>query len=289
MQKYLRYVEFACQADLYEEFEECFSKIIPFISRIYEHYVCPVPSIATAKIIANLDSDTSYSTMSIDENGGIVGIQIPFDKEYFLKLESVEKLIYIQKLFFNAIEEYAEKGKWENYELLIEKHQLLLDKKLIFRDYLKRAKTSPDRKYKAQFYFEFDYKSDGAYLSFFDKNKNENRILFAPSGYCFFCESVKTMKWIDNETVKVDYYNNRDYWTININTKKVTFHYPRIDKNDGHAFFDLALLYLEGTQIVKDEKKGMFYLEKAAELNYKRARKKTNQITGGFAAKTSNG
>ncbi|MFV0540947.1 MAG: hypothetical protein ACK5MZ_06875 [Aestuariibaculum sp.] len=281
MPKYLRYVEFTCSKNVYEKYEDDFSKVTKYLSRIYEYYICPFPSHNVSKILAFLSTELKTDFQINNSTPEIPCIEIFFDESYFKNLKGDNRIMYIQELYLKGVEFIAKMNKWKDFEDLKKKHKTLIEKKLTFRDYFKNAKSSPNRKQKAHFYFEFDSKSDAGYISIFNKNKIEKRIKFMNNAYSFFSGGVKTFNWIDNETIRIDYYNKRDYWTINTKSKEVEFHYPRIEKKDAHSYYDLALIYLVGNLVLKNYDKGIYYLKKSAEMKHKRAIKKLEEITGG--------
>ncbi len=281
MPKYLRQVNFNCTPKLYEEYEEYFSKIIKYLSNIYEFYVCPILNNESVSKIILLITDEMEENIKVEpECGWVMGMFVRFDKSIFDNLNNEEKLEYIQNLCFKGIEFVIESKNWADIKIIKEKHNLLLSKQLLFADYFKKKKSSKNRKLKAQFYFEYNYQSNGAYISVADKEK-EFKILFAPTAYHFFCGGIKTFIWINNEEIKVIYHNNRDYWIINVVSGKVDFYYPRIEKGDAHSFYDLALIYLGESFALtfKDKEKAIYYLKKSAELNNKRAIRKLKEIT----------
>lgn len=90
----------------------------------------------------------------------------------------------------------------------------------------------------------------------------------------FFFASAK---WEGN-TFLIIHSNKRDYWKYDLEKKELDFVYPRAECGDLHGQFDLGMMYLQGRGVLKDEKKGFYWLKESEKGGYKRAIKMLNKL-----------
>ena len=80
------------------------------------------------------------------------------------------------------------------------------------------------------------------------------------------------IEWLDNQTVRVVQKNGRDFWTCSVDGS-LEFHYPRAEKGDPHAIFDLGRMYWEGLYVLPDQKRALELIHLSAATGYKHAQR----------------
>lgn len=211
-------------------------------------------------------------------NMKVVANVIDIDK--FNRLTSNSKSLYIIRLCQQSIMSLVSEMCW-NTEAFEHTYNKIISKNCLFREYWRKAKSSPNRQLKAQIYFEDDYEQDGIYVDFTDKSeKLIKRVQFAPKGYHIYSKMVSEPQWENNSQVIIkrsfahSFTKTSDYWIIGVDGS-IDYHSPKTENTEvnPHGLFDLGILYWEGKIVMPNQDKGLELIKKAAELNYKHAQK----------------
>ncbi len=238
------------------------------LSRAYKFYFSPIKTEGISTIVVYLVDE--LTEQKIIEYGTFTAINLLFDRQYFKELTEERKSEYIATLCHSSIVEYVKDKGWDIMPFM-DAFTHLQDSNYKFIDYYGRQKSSPDRKKRARIWFVDDYSETGTFVEFSDRiGLRTNLVKFTPSGLSVFNGDVKDLSWVDNECVKVPLGDERrsEYWLVNRNGE-VNFISPETD--DAHQLFRLGQMYWDGVRILKDEKKGIDLIRKAAEQGYKHA------------------
>lgn len=151
----------------------------------------------------------------------------------------------------------------------------------LLREHYKKAVFSPDRRHKAQIYFEYDYQNTGTYADFSALNSSDapRRVQFTPSGWSVVCNSIGDIRWLSNEIIKINHIqvcknskdadcNTKYYWLISINGQ---VEYRCANADDPHLLFELGKRHYEGKIILLDQEKGLQLIQESARKNYQHA------------------
>lgn len=282
MAKYLKRIECAISEDFTGISREVYSVVDMFVFYLKNN-------IRTE----NISKLYVFFTNELKENNVVLDVEYFYDNfTNYLKILKSEEINSKRKLFLDnivtIIRSRVEDKVWveQNLDSVL---QVLKDKEYVFSDFYKSKVLSSDKKRKATLFFE--YKSTlKIYLSILDKKNNvllKKKILDvipAPSGVMDLLKLyLKSIKWTDNDEVVISHSNNRDYWLYDLSKNKLEFHYSRAEKNDPHGQYDLALMYFNGQGVLKDEEKGMYWLQKSANQGFKRAKKMLGSRSGNGA------
>lgn len=211
-------------------------------------------------------------------NMKVVANVIDIDK--FNQLTPNGKSLYIIGLCQQSIMLLVSEMCW-NTEAFEHTYNKIISKNCLFREYWRKAKSSPNRQLKAQIYFEDDYEKDGIYVDFTDKSgKLIKRVLFAPKGYHIYSKMISEPQWGNNSHVIIkrafsnSFTKTCDYWIIGVDGS-VDYHSPRTENAEvnPHGLFDLGILYWDGKIVMQNQDKGLELIKKAAELDYKHTQK----------------
>lgn len=250
-----------------------------YLSRMYE---CYFPAIQTSHVVSitvcliedtqEMESPQSCATMKV--------VTSIIDLDKFSGLAQNKKPLYIIGLCQEAIMSLVSKMCW-NTEPFERTYNKIISKNCLFREYWRKAKSSPNRQLKAQIYFEDDYEKDGIYVDFTDKSeKLIIRVQFAPKGYHIYSKMISEPQWENNSHVIIkrafanSFTKTCDYWIIGVDDS-VDYHSPRTENAEVNPYglFDLGILYWDGKIVMQNQDKGLELIKKAAELHYKHAQK----------------
>ena len=250
-----------------------------YLSRMYEYYFPAIQTDHVVSITVCLIEDTQEMGYPQScANTKVVANVIEIDK--FNQLTPNGKSLYIIGLCQQAIMSLVSKMRW-NTEAFERTYNKIISKNCLFREYWRKAKSSPNRQLKAQIYFEDDYEKDGLYVDFTDKSgKLIKRVQFAPSGYHIYSKTISELQWGNNSHVIIkrafvhSFTKTCDYWRIGIDGN-IDYYSPRTEcaEVNPHGLFDLGILYWEGKIVMQNQDKGLELIRKAADLNYKHAQK----------------
>ena len=282
----MKYFRFVCEikaksSEDVNKSRDCINEVgiyCAYLSRMYEYYF---PATQTDNVVSitvclidNLQK-TKYPT-SCDMK--VVSNVVNIDK--FNQLTPKDKSFYIIDLCQQAIMSLVYEMQW-NTEVFERTYDKIISMGGLFREYWRKAKSSPNKQLKAQIYFEDDYEKDGIYIDFTDKRgKLIKRVQFAPKGYQIYCKGISELQWQDNSHVIIKrafghgFTKTSDYWMIGVDGS-IEYHSPRVENTEinTHGLFDLGILYWEGKTIMKNPNKGLELIKKAADLNNKHAQK----------------
>ncbi|NDV97045.1 hypothetical protein D0T84_19350 [Dysgonomonas sp. 521] len=254
---------------------------------MYEFYFSPIRTDGVSQlrvlVVDALTEQVKQSLYSLDDVYAVLDWNA-----YTCLSSSGEKSAFLMDIIQNKIVAHVKDRGWElsSFEIAYNK---IRKKNYQFREYYKKSILSPDKKYKAQVYFEYDYEKNATFVDFSDKKGNPiNRVQFTPGGYSVISESIGAMRWLDSNHVIVYYMgvtklgrehanNMRDYWVIGTDGS-VEFHYPKAEAEsiNAHALYNLGIMYWDGKIILQDKSKGLEYIKQAASLKYKHAEKWLN-------------
>lgn len=250
-----------------------------YLSRMYEYYFPITQTDNVVSITVCLVEDTQEMEYPQScANMKVVANVIDIDK--FNQLTPNGKSLYIIGLCQQSIILLVSEMCW-NTEAFEHTYNKIISKNCLFREYWRKAKSSPNRQLKAQIYFKDDYEKDGIYVDFTDKSgKLIKRILFAPKGYHIYSKMISEPQWGNNSHVIIkrafsnSFTKTCDYWIIGVDGS-VDYHSPRTENAEvnPHGLFDLGILYWDGKIVMQNQDKGLELIKKAAELDYKHAQK----------------
>lgn len=250
-----------------------------YLSRMYEYYFPITQTDNVVSITVCLVEDTQEMEYPQScANMKVVANVIDIDK--FNQLTPNGKSLYIIGLCQQSIMSLVSKMCW-NTEVFERTYHKIISKNCLFREYWRKAKSSPNKQLKAQIYFEDDYEKEGIYVDFTDKSgKLIKRVQFAPMGYHIYSKMISELQWENNSHVIIKRAFSHsctktcDYWIIGVDGS-IDYHSPRTENVEvnPHGLFDLGILYWEGKIVMQNQDKGLELIKKAAELNYKHAQK----------------
>lgn len=220
-----------------------------YLSRMYEYYFPITQTDNVVSITVCLIEDTQdmeYPQPCV--NMKVVANVIDIDK--FNRLTSNSKSLYIIRLCQQSIMSLVSEMCW-NTEAFEHTYNKIISKNCLFREYWRKAKSSPNRQLKAQIYFEDDYEQDGIYVDFTDKSeKLIKRVQFAPKGYHIYSKMVSEPQWENNSQVIIkrsfahSFTKTSDYWIIGVDGS-IDYHSPKTENTEvnPHGLFDLGILH----------------------------------------------
>ena len=271
----MKYFRFTCTyIPSYDTIVNRVSRFCRYLSAMYEYYFKPIKTAGVSSL------HVCFVDKQPDDYVEVATIKDCFvitDWNNLQKLTEEDLMRHMLECCQEEIIGCAIKEGWLTHPF--EKAYLeIVQKDYLFKQHHKKPVLSQNKQYRAQLYYEFDYKSDGAYVEITDKEKRIiNRIQFAPSGYLVICGSIGTISWLNDNTVRVSESNRCSYWTVGLNGN-VEYGNIKADKNDAHALYQLGVDYFNGIQVLKDEQKGFQLVQKSAELGYKHAKKWIERI-----------
>ena len=275
----MKHFRFYCMINpLYESTIAETSFICNQLSTMYEYFFKSVKMGGTSTFMIQFGEKIQQKLITIPP---IVNHFIIVEWQKIEALSHIEKANFILEKSKETIFSYAIKEQLDikPFELV---YEIIKNKKFKFREHFGKPVLSPNKQFKAQVYFEFEYENMGTYIDFTDKLGNLiNRVQFTSSGYSVMSETIGNIKWIDENCVKIYFIqvpkteadaevNRKNYWLIKTD-KSVEFKNISADLNDPQALHQLGIYYYEGKQILKDEKKGIELIKRSADLNYKHA------------------
>jgi hypothetical protein len=178
-----------------------------FIADIFSFYLPEKIEIGENiwRIIISLTLD-EQSNIAITELGFVAECKIYFDYNSLIPLDEFDRKKILLEQFCKGLELICKKYKSDFSALEIIKQKLIADK-IVFNDFYKEKKASPDKQHFAQMkgYYSEDYEKRALYISVFDKQHNEKALIFVEN-YNF--QAFDQLKWLDNKTVLVHHINN---------------------------------------------------------------------------------
>lgn len=182
------------------------------------------------RIIISLTLDEK-ANQNIIKLGFVADCEIYFDYNSLIPLNEFDRKKILLEKFCKGLESICK--KYNNDFLVFEtiKQKLIADK-MVFNDYYKDKKASPDKQHFAQMkgFYSQDYENRALYVAIFDKHNNEKVTIFV-GNYNF--QAFDKLTWLDNKTVFVYHINDiqsykskkvaEDYFSIDIETEKVTY------------------------------------------------------------------
>lgn len=118
------------------------------------------------------------------------------------------------------------------------------------------------------------------------KNKTDHsvewiKVISIGIGLGLFESICGMLEWENENTVRMYHTNKRDYWSVDVTSHAVTFHYPRAEGGDPHGQYDLARMYIDGWLVEKNTDTAKEWLLKSAAQGFGRAIKLLEQIQSG--------
>lgn len=247
-------------------------KLTHFIADIFSFYLPEKYEVGGNiwRIKVELTLDDKLST-NITELGYVADCKIYFDYTSLIPLKEFDRKKILLEQFCKGLELICKKYN-SDFSIFETIKQKLITDKIVFNDFYKDKKASPDRQHYAQmkgFYSE-DYENRALYVTVFDKQHNEKVTIFV-GNYNF--QAFDKLKWFDNKTIFVYHINNiqsykskkvaEDYFSINIETQNVTYHPVTRE-----SIFDYGVKLLTEMNLYEQ---AIYYIEQAKKLGHGKA------------------
>jgi len=223
------------------------------------------------RIIIDLTLD-EQSNLNITELGYVAECKIYFDYNLLIPLNEFDRKKILLEQFCKGLELICKKYN-SDFSVLEKITQKLISDNLIYNDFYKDKKVSPDKQYFAQMkgYYSEDYENRALYVTIFDKHNSEKVTIFV-GNYNF--QAFDKLKWLDSKTVCVYHINNiqsykskkvaEDFFSIDIETKKVT--YNPVTKE---SIFDYGVKLLTEMNLYEQ---AIYYIEQAKKMGHGKAK-----------------
>lgn len=222
------------------------------------------------RIIIKLTLDEKEN-FSIINSCSVLECKVYFDYNSLIPLDEFNRKKILLEQFYKGLEAICKKYNSDLSVFEIIKHKLVADE-IVFNNFYKDKKRSPDRQHSAQmkgFYSEY-YDNRALYVTIFDKYDNEKATFFV-GNYNF--QAFDKLKWLDNKTVGVYHINSiqsykskkvaEDYFSIDIETGKVI--YNPVTKE---SIFDYGVKLLTEMNLYEP---ALYYIKQAKEMGHGKA------------------
>lgn len=277
MGKYLQDFMFGVQLPVGQERftqdQQLVIKSTNFIADIFSFYLPKKYEIGKNiwRIIINLTLE-EQSNQNISDFGFVAECKIHFDYNSLILLNEFDRKKILLEQFCKGVEFICKKYNSDFLVFKIIKQKLITDK-IVFNDFHKDKKASPDKQHFAQMkgYYSEDYQERAFYITIFSKNNNE-KVTIQVGNYNF--QAFDKLKWLDNKTVCVYHINKiqsykrkkvaEDFFLIDIETKKVTY-----NPVTRESIFDYGVKLLAEMNLYEQ---AIFYIEQAKELGHGKAK-----------------
>lgn len=262
MGKYIQYLEaHVSQLSTRVLKHEYLSVINMFDYYMFSKIQCP----AINKINVTIEDNEQQSIAIQDFNKhAFIRLCIPFQAFETLDKYDARELLATQLL--EALVLFA-----ETYEVdkahFIDCFNKLKQKGFIFANELI---TTRNRGREVRLVFE----CDASYNIYLVDVSNRRRIRFFEIGLGtkdLLRYYIKRIQWASDNELLIYQANNRDYWSYDIDTGIVQFHYPRAESGDPKAQYDLALKYKNGHGVLASKEAAIYWLQQSAAQGYARA------------------
>lgn len=213
------------------------------------------------KIVADQNLDGTFK-----ESGQSFESYVFFDFNSIIDLDALEQKKILLDLFLKGIAQCLDDN---TFLLFREIYAKILNNKIVFNDFYKNKKASPNKNFYAQmkgFYSDY-HENKKLYVTIFD-NKNEELKSIFVGNYNF--QNFDRIQWIDNKIIHVYHVNTiqsykskkvaEDYFILDIENETVTYH-----PTTKESMFDYGVQLLTETN---DFEIAMFYLNEVRKLGH---------------------
>lgn len=234
---------------------------------MYESLLPKVESKPIRKILFDIASPQDESTkfeVLID----IARIPLILDLHNYKQKDSKQKMRILLDLVQGEILLLAERFGW-SADPFRKVYNEILSREFHFDGYWGKPKKNASRSVEAQLYWHF-FDAIHVYLEL--RSPEARRLPFLTLAPAFGAlNEVATLKWEDDNLIKVLHSNKRDYWLIDVAAGEVEFHYPRAENGDPYGQYDLGMMYLNGNLVRQDKARALHWIRLAAQNNYNHA------------------
>lgn len=273
LQDFMYDVQLPVGQERLKEDQQLAVKSTQFIADIFSFYLPEKYEIGENiwRIIIGLTLD-KQSNLNSTELGFVAECKIYFDYNALIPLNEFDRKKILLEQFCKGLEIICKKYN-SDFSILETIKQKLITDKLVFNDFYKDKKASPDKQHFVQMkgYYSENYESRALFVTIFDKQNNEKATIFV-GNYNF--QAFDKLKWLDNKTVCVYHINNiqsykskkvaEDFFSINIETQQVTY-----NPVTRESIFNYGVELLTEMNLYEQ---AIFYIEQAKELGHGKAK-----------------
>ncbi|MBK8566757.1 MAG: SEL1-like repeat protein [Saprospiraceae bacterium] len=268
MGRYLKAITMEIEKEMVAIFKE---DGINSIFSMYEFLLEKMDTQGIEKVIVSFTQD-NLKDYAFEEKLNVITVYRFLDLNGYLKLGVFDRKKMILDKIQGALIFLSSKLNW-NTESIKTVYKTVLDKNIKFEQFWKKSKWNSDKSLMAKVFWEFDQEIR-VYFIIENSDKNEvGKFLVSklPPGIGALEDALGDLIWIDKNKLRLFQSNKKDFWQLDINQGRIEYFFDRAIKGDSHGQYDLGLKYLKGNGILPDREKGIYWLKKAAENNYKRA------------------
>ena len=243
-----------------------------FIADIFSFYLPKKYKIGENiwRIIIGLTLD-EQSNLNTAELGFVAKCKIYFDYNSLIPLNEFDRKKNLLEQFCKGLELICKKYN-SDFSVFETIKQKLISDKLVYYDFYKDKKASPDKQHFAQMkgYYSEDYENRALYVTVFDKQNSEKVTIFV-GNYNF--QAFDKLKWLDNKTVCVYHINNiqsykskkvaEDFFSIDVETEMVTY-----NPVTRESIFDYGVKLLTEMNLYEQ---AIYYIEQAKKIGHGKA------------------
>jgi len=192
-----------------------------------------------------------------------------YDYNQLLHLNKFEQKKILLELFSKGIQLCCSVHNYP-FELFKKIEQKILEDEIIFNDYYKEKKVSPDKKHSAQMKGYLSEDTRQLFVVVFDRSDTIAKSVLIGN---FHFRAFDRLKWLDNSTVNVYHINDiqsykrkkvaEDYFTVDIRTETITY-----NPVTRESIFDYGVKLLTES---REYERALQFIKQAKELGHGKA------------------
>jgi hypothetical protein len=240
------------------------------IAELFEHHLVKLPGGGVTKVLIRLVTDQARDGQS-GELLDVLEIERYLDRDSFAALDDAEQRDLLGELIRSTLVTVATGRGWP-VEPIEAAHRACCAAGYHWRGQWGKPATRRDRRRRA--WLEFDVQADVIPVTLKVADLPDGSVIQLPlcrlPGTIYALQDLGALSWTLEGLVRIAHRNGRDWWLIEPDQRDIAFCSPRAER-DAHGAFDHGMLYNAGVFVPRNVEQALYWLQRAADQNFKRA------------------
>ena len=271
MSKYLQLITVELSKQLCDIFIAEGDQTFVSMQDLYGYYFPRLETNGVAKVRLCFERTGSSRQFRIEQLADVTTVPAEFNPDSVLRHHGLERRRIVTEIIHLAMSRAFAHYGWD---MSIHSHALnaVVARGFKADELWKKAVWRKDKAVSAQARWRYE---EDISLEFQVRGEIQRDVVLTilPPGIGALWELLGTVEWPDEHTVLLRGTNKRDYWSYDIPTNKVEFIYGPAARGDPKGEYDLAMMYLNGRIVRKNQDAAIHWLSRAASRGFERAKR----------------